>query len=411
MYKLHKFASAILILVFLLTSSAAASGLHTRDDVREMYASLVIRRDESPYLETPSVSEEYSAGSLTDDALGDALAYLNFIRALAYLDSGVQLDEVCVLRAQHAAVLLAANDELAHDSARPDGMSDGFYQTAWTGTMSSNIAAINWMDNDVLIASVEYFVRDDGEINLDVLGHRRWLLNPYLGKTGFGLANSGSGMSYTVMYAHDFSADPGGWDSVMWPSAGAFPADLTSADIPWSVSLNPEIYSDDFSDVTVAMYEQTRGQASIKHLSVNTDSYGAGPCIIFMPDLDELGLYDYQQNQVWHIRIDGLRTLDGGNASIEYTVEMVSLYHIDPSAVEVSPRALEMNTGDVCLLNAAVIPDWADDVSVTWRSSDESIAIVDGDGYVTAVGEGKCEIIAEAVNGRSDACQVNVKPE
>ena len=287
-------------------------------------------------------------------------------------------------------------------------MHDGFYQTAYAGAMSSNIAAINWMDNDVLISSIDYFVRDDGEANLSVLGHRRWLLNPYLGATGFGLANSQTGMSYTAMFAHDFSYDPGEWDNVKWPSEGAFPADLTSSDIPWSVTLNPAVYADELSDVSVAMYEQTRGSAPTAYFNVNTDSYGAGPCIIFMPDLEVVGLADYQQNQVWHVRIDGLRTVDGEYASIEYVVEMMSLYPIDPSAVEVSPRALEMDAGDVCQLTAQIIPEWADDISAEWVSSDETVATVDENGMVTAVGAGSCEITATSVNGRSDCCSVNV---
>lgn len=408
MDKMHKFRVLTFILSTLLIFSACAEELHTRDDVRAAYSDITIRRESSPYLVSPVTSGEYATGTLTDEALSDAEAYLEFIRYLAYLENDITLDAVYTLRAQHAAVLLAANDELSHDPVRAPGMHDGFYQTAHTGAMSSNIAAINWMDNDVLIASIDYFVRDDGAANLSVLGHRRWLLNPYLGKTGFGLANSESGMSYTAMYAHDFSNTPASWETVKWPSEGAFPADLTSYDIPWSVTLNPEAYSPDLSDVTVSIYEQTRGNVPLSYFSVNTDSYGAGPCIIFMPDLDAVGLSDYQQNQVWEVRVNGLTTADGRHTSLEYTVKMISLYPIDPSAVEVSPRALAMNTGDICQLTAMIIPDWADDITAVWSSDDESVAIVDENGLVTAVGEGSCKITAASVNGRSDACAITV---
>ena len=216
----------ILLTAVLSVAFSACAEPHTRDDIRDEFAKLDIDTDASPYEEMPSVSGEYSAGKLTDAALSDAVEYLNFIRYIAYLDNEVTLDPVYVMRAQHGAVLLAANDKVAHDSPRAEGMDDGFYNTAYTGTMSSNLASINWMDGDILIVSAEYFVRDDGETNLDVLGHRRWLLNPYMGKTGFGLANSLSGMSYTSMYVHDDSYDPGYWTDVKWPSEGAFPADL-----------------------------------------------------------------------------------------------------------------------------------------------------------------------------------------
>lgn len=408
MSKMHIMKVLLLILTAVFLLPAAAEEANTREEVRERYSQLTIRRDGSPYLAQPQTSGEYAAGSLTDEALADAAAYLNFIRSVAGLEGEVSLDALYTMRAQHASTLLAANDELSHSPERAPGMHDGFYQTAYTGAMSSNIAAINWMDNDILISSIDYFVRDDGEANLSVLGHRRWLLNPYLGATGFGLANSETGMSYTAMYAHDFSYDPGYWETVKWPSAGAFPADLTSSDIPWSVTLNPAVYSDDMSGVTVAMYEKTRGSAPLAHFSVDTGAYGAGPCIIFMPDLEAMDITDYQQNQTWYVRIDGLRTADGGYSSIEYTVDMMSLYPIDPSAVEVSPRALEMDVGDICRLSAMVIPDWADDVTAAWSSSDESVATVDEDGLVTALGAGECDITAVSVNGRSDVCGIRV---
>lgn len=406
---MHKLGALALFLVLIFCAGGALGEIHTREEVCAMYAELNVGREGSPYAEEPSAMVEYSAGCLTDAALSDALGYVNFFRKLAYLDGNVTLDALYTLRAQHAAVLLAANDALNHDAPRPEGMSDSFYQTAHTGTMSSNIAAINWMADDILNIAMEYFVRDDGEVNLDMLGHRRWLLNPYLGATGFGLANSATGMSYAAMYAHDTSADPGLWDSVRWPSEGAFPADLTSTDIPWSVTLNPEVYADDFSEISVQLYEKNAGRAELKYFGVNTDNYGAGPCIIFLPDLESMGLSDYQQNQVWYVRIEGLRTVDGKSASMEYKVEMMSLYPIDPAAVEVEPRALEMDVGDLCVLTAQVVPEWADDVSVSWSSTDESVATVDAEGYVTAIAPGKCEIVATSVNGRSDACAVNVE--
>lgn len=43
------------------------------------------------------------------------------------------------------------------------------------------------------------------------------------------------------------------------------------------------------------------------------------------------------------------------------------------------------------------------DVTITWSSTDESVATVDQDGVVTIVGEGYCEIIAEA-GGWTSTC-------
>lgn len=409
MLKMHMNRILVLLLALVIVAQAGVCEVHTREDVRRAYAELDINTDISPYAELPSVRPEYAPGSLAQAAIEDAVEYVNFIRYLAYLSPDVTLDPIYTMRAQHGAVLLAANDYLSHDAPRAPDMKDGFYQTALSGTRASNLAAINWMDGDILIVSAEYFVRDDGEANLDVLGHRRWLLNPYMGKTGFGLANSASGMSYTTMYVHDDSSNPGNWDNIKWPSEGAFPADLTSYDIPWSVILNPDVYAQDFSNVTVDMYEASAGRAPLKYFNVSTEPYGAGPCIIFMPDLESMGFSDYQQNQVWYVRIDGLRTVQGEPAAIEYVVEMMSLYPIDPSAVEVEPRYLDLQAGETTPLAAMVIPEWADDIGVTWYSTDENVAVVDASGTVTAVGAGECGIVAEAVNGRRDECRVTVE--
>lgn len=59
-------------------------------------------------------------------------------------------------------------------------------------------------------------------------------------------------------------------------------------------------------------------------------------------------------------------------------------------------------------LNADVYPtDALTTATVKWRSSDESVATVDVDGIVTAVGSGECEIIAEC-GGVATKCNVLV---
>ena len=206
---MHKFSILILILLLIFPGIAAYGETHTRDEVRALYADMVEFTDESPYLLKPNPASPYDAGSLTERAQADALRYVNFLRRIAYLEDDVTLSPLYTLRAQYAACLLAANDHLQHDAPMPEGMSRDMYDTAHTGTMSSNIACINWMDDEILMTSVEYFVRDDGEENLATLGHRRWLLNPEMGMTGFGLANSETGLTYAAMYAHDLTGGRG----------------------------------------------------------------------------------------------------------------------------------------------------------------------------------------------------------
>lgn len=64
-----------------------------------------------------------------------------------------------------------------------------------------------------------------------------------------------------------------------------------------------------------------------------------------------------------------------------------------PIAVEISPKTNNLEVGATRNLTATVSPETAKQ-SVTWASSDDTIATVDNNGKVTAVGVGTAEITA-----------------
>ena len=67
-----------------------------------------------------------------------------------------------------------------------------------------------------------------------------------------------------------------------------------------------------------------------------------------------------------------------------------------------------MTVGQKVTLRAEVEPQTADQ-KVTWRSTKPSVATVDQNGVVTAVGVGECEIIATASDGiHKDDAEVEV---
>lgn len=392
-----------------------ALAAENREEVREAYRAVGELPEESPYARQPMTTAPHDPGALTDEATGDALVYLNFLRALAGLDA-VEENRLYDSRCQHGAVLLAALDYADHNAPCPEDMNRDFYESAHLGTASSNLAKFNWMRPSVLREGLAYFVRDDGDANLPVLGHRRWLLNPTMAETGFGLANSRTGMSYVVMYAHDFGNAGAQWETVKWPAEGAFPAELMHGDLAWSVSLNPEIYDAEHSEIEVTLTEENSGmtfsfdctqQSGDGFCTVSMENYG-GPCLIFRPDFEGTDFTDYQQNQRWTVKIVGLSRMDGAMAALEYTVEMISLYVQEVANIEMSRLDASMQPGETLTLTANVVPAYADDLSVLWSSSDETVATVDEAGLVTAIGTGICEIRAESANGRYDACEITV---
>ena len=192
---------ALFFLLILLLQIPALAG-HTREEVRRAYRAVSDWSEGSPYAREPKVTAPYDEGLLSEASAEDALNFLNFARWLCGLDP-VRRSAIYDYQCQHGAVLLAALDYVDHNAPRPADMDRNFYDSAHLATTSGSIVKFNWMRSSILREGVEYFLRDDGESNLASLGHRRWALNPLMASTGFGLANSASGMSYVLMYAHD----------------------------------------------------------------------------------------------------------------------------------------------------------------------------------------------------------------
>ncbi len=411
------FRRICMLLLALILAGAPASA-HTRDEVRAAYRALERPGDASPYETEPVARAPYAAGALTERARASALGYLNFIRWLAGVDP-VGENAVYDLRCQHGATLLAALDYVDHDAPRPADMDADFYESAHLGTASSNIARLGWTRPTILWDGIEYFLRDDGEANLSELGHRRWALNPMMAATGFGLARSDAGSSYVFLFAHDLGNRDAAWDRVCWPAAGAFPAELMHADLAWSVTLNPERY--DLAASSPAITLSSADGMTFRFLpatgggdgycAINRESYGPGPCLIFRPDFSGADFTDYQQNQRWTVRVDGLADRSGAEVALEYEVEMISLRVEDAVAVELSRQEATLAPGERLALTAEVLPAYADDRSVSWSSTDDAVAAVDDRGGVVAVGPGTCRIVARTANGREDACAVTVAGE
>ena len=64
--------------------------------------------------------------------------------------------------------------------------------------------------------------------------------------------------------------------------------------------------------------------------------------------------------------------------------------------ISLSKASLNLNFGDSVTIDYTIDPENASDVKLVWSSSDESVATVDEEGKVTAVGGGTCTITATA---------------
>lgn len=83
-------------------------------------------------------------------------------------------------------------------------------------------------------------------------------------------------------------------------------------------------------------------------------------------------------------------TVSGKDASASYTVTVA----VEATDIHLNRKSLTLEIGGTGPLAAVVEPEDASDKAVTWESSDESVAVVDAEGVVTALAEGEAEITA-----------------
>lgn len=81
---------------------------------------------------------------------------------------------------------------------------------------------------------------------------------------------------------------------------------------------------------------------------------------------------------------------------------------IVPTSVALNKTTLTLDTGKTSTLKATVYPSNASNKKCTWRSSNTSVATVDGNGKVTAKASGTATITVKTSNGKTATCKVTV---
>lgn len=233
------------------------------------------------YTVTPNLNDltnTSAIGSLSETTVNSALARLNQYRYIAGLDADVTSDTTYAEKAQAAAFINASIGKgLSHGPAKPAGMSDNLYSLCYGGTSSANLGA-GYGD---LPYAVDGWVGDRG---VNSLGHRRWVLNPSMGKTGFGLVqNAGSQYrTYTAMYAFDRSRSSS-YTNVAWP-AQVTPLTYFNSSSTWSLSTGKK---ENVSAITVTLTRTKDKKVwtfnGTSGLTVNNEGYGQTGCLMFTP--------------------------------------------------------------------------------------------------------------------------------
>ena len=268
------------------------------------------------FTEEPLVTPPYRAGKLSEAHLQDALNQVRFVRRVAGVPDDVGLDPELTASAQHGAVLLARLNSLDHDPARPGDMATDFFDRAKRACGSSNLALGPTKPAD----AIHLFMGDTG---VSSLGHRRWILNWRMGKTGFGFAKNR--VPVTLMAVFDASrpkADVAAFTA--WPAPTAFPIEWFDAQMDWSVDLAPAYFEPpDPVRLRVTAVRERDNQRWVFRLGaglrVTPDGFGNGRGVAFRVPTSP------KADESWRVALEGLRRRDGTLSNLYYTTRFFRL--------------------------------------------------------------------------------------
>ena len=280
-------------------------------------------------------------------------------------------------------------------------MSDEMYSLCAAGTGSCNLGRACSTLNE----GIFNWLRDFGATNIYHLGHRRWLLNPAMGKTGVGYA-----FESTAMSAFD-SSGTGTQTRVVWP-AQQTPIDyidpttsIQDAHYPedvyfWSVSTGKTETKNDIK-VTLTRTRDNRtwtfssdSDSDSKNsgfFNVNNTGYGLTGCVIFSPN-NVL----YRPGDKYDVTVTG--TEDG---TINYSVEFFSLVPVT-SITFPKVKKTDLFVGNGLFdMRVTIKPSNASEKRVVYKSSNTKVMTIDSQlGYVEIKRAGTTTITA-SVDGKT----------
>lgn len=236
-------------------------------------------------------------GTLSRNALDDALARLNFFRWLVGL--GPTADDPGANATGQACAVISAWNPAGPSAHFPQSMATCYTASGAGGAGSSNIA---WGARDAADA-IDLWMIDFG--NETTFGHRRWLLNPPLSPVGIGHyrggSNYGSASCLSVFSGSGTGPRP---DFVAFPPPGFSPTPLTQ----WQWTIHGNI---PLSGAAVVVTRMSDSMVMTTHLDILNGSYGQAAVAVVRDGWGPVAGETYQ------VRLSGT----GGLGVVEYEVK------------------------------------------------------------------------------------------
>ena len=306
-------------------SSSSVTEEQKRNIIKLRYKSIQTSFAGGYFITVPTTTPSYTAGQVKNEVLQAGVDAINLVRYIADIPDDVVLDAEYTDLCQHGVVVLTAVDQLTHYPSKPVDMEQAFFDKGYQGTSKSNASFFNLPSTTVL--SLTQYIGDSDPTNIDRLGHRRWVLNPPMKKTGFGVGAT----NYGLMYSLDKSRGNVDYDYVAWPSPGVFPTNLFGYNIAWNISVNILKYgSPDINKIKITLEHTNSSKvwtfskstpsstsAGKAYFNIDKGGYGISNSIIFRPELESS--FKYKDGDVFKVTVSGL------DKDLSYTVKMFNM--------------------------------------------------------------------------------------
>jgi hypothetical protein len=285
-------------------ASAAAAAPATRDAAVDAYESVL--DDEQVDAGWTGSVEGCVVGTESQASLDATLHTVNTLRSFAGIGD-VSFDPANNHRALAAALMMRAANDLSHTPGPdwPCYSEDGAYGAGHSNLFLGASGA----------ASIVGYLDDSG---IEVLGHRRWVIDP--AARVFGSGSTGSTNALMVFSDAPSATVPAG-TRVSWPPAGFVPWPWVFDD--WSIALggtsDQDSYATDGAQVHVSLDGEPLGVSDVKTLD---DGYGTGRTMSWKVDVPDSAT---SADHDLEVTIDGVK-LNGAEQQISYTA-----HAFDPS--------------------------------------------------------------------------------
>ena len=412
---LLKNAVMLAVVIFCIGSvncyAASSTGInvnyHSQQEIRDYLKNKKVDIDaETTYSKKASDVKPYKAGSISEKSQKEALNTMNAIRYIAGIDA-VGLDPSYTEMEQAAALVNSANGTLSHYPSKPTGMDDSLYELGASGASSGNLSYASWKCG-LGYHLVKAWMNDGDAYNIDRVGHRRWILNPPMEKTGFGWVYGSHG-TYAAMYAFDNWYADTDYYGVAWPAQN-MPVEFFGNSYPWSISMGKTVEKSDVKVTLVRQSDQKKWTFSEKkadgYFNVENSNRGQEGCIIFRPEN-----MSYQPGDTFEVQITGL------DQTVSYKVKFFSVN--STSGSDEKEKESKITAKDITKTFStskfSINAKTSGKGKMTYKVADKKIATVREDGVVILKNYGKTKItIRVAASGKYKAAEktitLTVKP-